>query len=232
MISNLLIQIIHYSKLVDRKEFIDNLFEKENLDISYILDFDRENINIALSNYSYKKDKSQFLGKIESLWKIFDEEYRVLSDAELSCYFKHLKSLDNIAKSNKEFGLILEDDVINIGAIKNNLKKIIKKFGKKDWDVVFLGRGSGKDFIKSKSKKDIFNPRYLKPSHPASNCAEAYIIKNKSAKKLYEAMKEFNLPYDWEMAYKMYKLDFKVRWYYPPLFKQGSQEKKYKSELR
>ena len=153
MISNLLIQIIHYSKLVDRKEFIDNLFEKESLDISYILDFDRENIDIALSKYSYIKNESQFLAKIKTLWKIFDEEYRVLSDAELSCYFKHLKSLNNISNSNKEFGLILEDDVINIGPIKNNLKKIIKKFGKKDWDVIFLGRGSGNEFINQNQKK-------------------------------------------------------------------------------
>ena len=139
---------------------------------------------------------------------------------------------DYISHSDKEYGLILEDDVINLKPIKKNLNSVIKKFSKTDWDIVFLGRGSGKDFIKSKTKKDFFNLKYLKPSHPASNCAEAYVIKKESAGLLYEAMKKFTLPYDWEMAYKMYELDFKVRWFYPPIFKQGSQDKTYKSELR
>tara|TARA_X000000368_G_scaffold167560_1_gene132253 strand:+ start:519 stop:1217 length:699 start_codon:yes stop_codon:yes gene_type:complete len=232
LISNLLIQIVHYSKLSDRKEFIDKLFKNENLEINYILDYDREVLNTAPEEYKYIKNKDQFLGKITELWKIYDEKYRVLSDAELSCYFKHLMSLNNISNSDKEYGLILEDDVINLKPIKKNLNSIISKFSKTDWDIVFLGKGSGKDFIKSKTKKDFFNLRYLKPSHPASNCAEAYIIKKKSAGLLYKAMKEFNLPYDWEMAYKMYELDFKVRWFYPPVFKQGSQDKTYKSELR
>ena len=232
MISNLLIQIIHYSKLSDRKEFIDKLFKDENLEINYVLDYDREALNTAPVEYKYVKNEDQFLGKITKLWKIYDEKYRILSDAELSCYFKHLKSLNNIANSDKEYGLILEDDVINLKPIKKNLKSVIKKFSKTDWDIVFLGRGSGKDFIKSKTKKDFFNLKYLKPDHPASNCAEAYIIKNKSAGLLHEAMKEFTLPYDWEMAYKMYELDFKVRWFYPPIFKQGSQDNTYKSELR
>ena len=232
MISNLLIQVIHYSKLSDRKEFIDKLFRDEKLEINYVLDYDREVLNTAPEEYEYIKDENQFLGKITKLWKIYDEKYRVLSDAEISCYFKHLKSLHNISHSDKEYGLILEDDVINLKPIKKNLNSIISKFSKTDWDIVFLGKGSGKDFIKSKTKKDFFNLRYLKPSHPASNCAEAYIIKKKSAGLLYKAMKEFNLPYDWEMAYKMYELDFKVRWFYPPVFKQGSQDKTYKSELR
>jgi|TARA_B100000214_G_scaffold82643_1_gene56159 GR25 family glycosyltransferase involved in LPS biosynthesis len=232
LISNLLIQIIHYSKLSDRKEFIDKLFKDENLEIDYVLDYDKEALNTAPEEYNYVKNEDQFLGKIIKLWKIYDEKYRILSDAELSCYFKHLKSLYNIANSDKEYGLILEDDVINLKPIKNNLHSVINKFSKTDWDIVFLGRGAGKDFIKSKSKKDLFNLKYLKPTHPASNCAEAYIIKKKSAGLLYESMKEFTLPYDWEMAYKMFELDFKVRWYYPPLFKQGSQDNTYKSELR
>jgi len=141
LISNLLIQIIHYSKLSDRKEFIDKLFKDENLEIDYVLDYDKEALNTAPEEYNYVKNEDQFLGKITKLWKIYDEKYRILSDAELSCYFKHLKSLNNIANSDKEYGLILEDDVINLKPIKNNLQSVINKFSKSDWDIVFLGKG-------------------------------------------------------------------------------------------
>ena len=67
MISNLLIQIIHYSKLSDRKEFIDKLFSNESLEINYVLDFDREVLNTAPAEYEYIKDENQFLGKINKI---------------------------------------------------------------------------------------------------------------------------------------------------------------------
>tara|TARA_B100001559_G_scaffold306084_1_gene296980 strand:- start:2634 stop:3338 length:705 start_codon:yes stop_codon:yes gene_type:complete len=231
-LSKLLIQIVHYTKLSDRKLYIDKIFDIEGLEINYILDYDQETLKDSVTNYKYLKDKNSFLNKIAELWKLDDERYRILSDGEISCYFKHLQSLKNLYESEKPYGLILEDDILMLKPFKHKINKILKKFGQTDWDIIFLGLGAGKDFIRSNSKRDLLNLSYLKPFHPASNCAEAYLIKKDSAKLLYDEMKSFNLPYDWELAYKMYKLDFKVRWLYPPLFKQGSQDKTYKSSLR
>ena len=231
-LSKLLIQIVHYTKLSDRKLYIDKIFDIEGLEINYILDYDQETLKDSVTNYKYLKDKNSFLNKIAELWKLDDERYRILSDGEISCYFKHLQSLKNLYESEKPYGLILEDDILMLKPFKHKINKILKKFEKTDWDIIFLGLGSGKDFIKLNSKREVRNLNYLKPYHPASNCAEAYLIKKDSAKLLHEEMKSFNLPYDWELAYKMYKLNFKVRWFYPPLFKQGSQDKTYKSSLR
>lgn len=232
MISDLSIQIIHYSKLIERKLYLDSIFQKENLKVNYILDHDREDLITANSLYNYQKDQDNFLFKIKELWKIESEEFRILSDGELSCYFKHLEALKKISKSENNIGLILEDDVIPQKSIKNNLLKISKTFSKSNWDVVFLGLGSGKKFIKKNSRRDLFHFKYLIPQHPASNCAEAYMVKKDAAKILYTELSTFNLSYDWELAYKMYKRSFNVRWLFPPLFKQGSQDFTYKSELR
>ena len=127
MISDLSIHIIHYTKLIDRKKFLDSIFLKENLKVNYITDHDREDLNYANSLYNYQKDQDKFLFKIKELWKIDSEEFRILSDGELSCYFKHLEALKKISESENSIGLILEDDVI-----PQNIKptKFIEKFKK------------------------------------------------------------------------------------------------------
>ena len=232
MISDLSIHIIHYTKLIDRKKFLDLIFLKENLKVNYILDHDREDLNYANSLYNYQKDQDNFLFKIKELWKIDSEEFRILSDGELSCYFKHLEALKKISESENSIGLILEDDVIPQKSIKNNLLKISKRFSNSNWDVLFLGLGSGKKFIKKNSRRDLFNINYLMPQHPASNCAEAYMVKKDAAQILLNELSTFNLSYDWELAYKMYKRNLNVRWLFPPLFRQGSQDSTYRSELR
>ena len=53
------------------------------------------------------------------------------------------------------------------------------------------------------------------PQHPASNCAEAYMVKKDAAQILFNELSTFNLSYDWELAYKMYKRNFNVRWLFP-----------------
>ena len=72
----------------------------------------------------------------------------------------------------------------------------------------------------------------LNIDHPATNCAEAYFIKKEAASKIYKKIIPFNMAYDWELAYQIYRLDLKVKWFFPPIFMQGSIRGDYKSELR
>ena len=58
------------------------------------------------------------------------------------------------------------------------------------------------------------------------------MVKKDAAQILFNELSTFNLSYDWELAYKMYKRNLNVRWLFPPLFKQGSQDSTYRSELR
>jgi hypothetical protein len=109
------------------------------------------------------------------------------------------------------------------------LFKIIETF---QWDVIFIGNGIGRRFIFKKINYKILNPNPQIVNHPASNCADSYIIKKESAKLLLNNLQKFNLSYDWELAYQMYKLDFSVYWSTRPLFFQGSKTGDYKSELR
>ena len=96
----------------------------------------------------------------------------------------------------------------------------------------FLVKNKQKFFLKKIKKKFRFGFRTYEVNHPASNCAESYLIKSEVAKKIYNNILPFTLISDWELAYQFYKLDLNVKWLYPPIFFQGSKSGKYKSELR
>jgi hypothetical protein len=96
-----------------------------------------------------------------------------------------------------------------------------------------LGQGCGYDFISSKidNLKQISDNLFYVPP-PSTNCAEAYLIKKDTAKKIYESIIPFQLVSDWELAYQFYKLNMNVYWSLPSLFYQGSKSGDYNSTLR
>lgn len=224
--------IVHYSKLIERKLFLDYFLNDKFSKIEFITKYDQENLNLDLINKFYKEDSVVFNRKIFELWQSQNFEYRKLSVAEISCFLKHIEAIKSAANSESHYSLILEDDVLPFKNFNFRYKKIIKNLNKKDWDVAFVGKGIGLKFIYNKLGIRILSAKPQKVNHPASNCAEAYFIKKTAALKLLEKIITFNLSYDWELAYQMYKLNLNVLWATRPLFKQGSQTGKYKSSLR
>lgn len=165
--------------------------------------------------------------------KLWDKgtEYRSLNDAELSCTIKHIEALKKCAESTKEYSLIVEDDILPTRFYISKLKRLLRKHN--DWDVLFIGQGISKNFILKKiNKKFGFGSKIYKVNHPATNCAEAYLIKKEIAKKIYENILPFTLAIDWELAYQFSKLDLNIKWLYPSIFYQGSKSGKYSSTLR
>ena len=61
-----------------------------------------------------------------------------------------------ISNSSKDYGLVLEDDVVPVFAYKQKLKLLLRR--KNDWDVLFIGLGIGKKFIKNKLNKKLLIP--------------------------------------------------------------------------
>ena len=126
--------------------------------------------------------------------------------------------------------LIVEDDVLHNFRYKSSIKKILKNDD--DWDLLFIGEGIGREFIKNKVRKKSFRRKLYDVEHPATNCAEAYFIKKQAANTIYNNIIPFHLISDWELAYQISNLDLKVKWCLPSIFYQGSRSGKYKSELR
>lgn len=225
--------IIHYTKLKNRKEKLLSFLTKSNNQYEFIDVFDQECINNNDLNKYYLPDKKLFDDKISPLWDPNLHKFRHLNIAEISCTIKHIIAIEKVANQNDEYCLILEDDAI---PIENNFFDEIEKLigdAPDGWDSIFMGAGCGVDFMNEKLKKShLINGKFAKVPHPCTNCAEAYLIKKKSAKKVFESIVPFQLVSDWELAYQFYKLNMNVYWSIPPLFYQGSKSGEYESTLR
>jgi glycosyl transferase family 25 len=227
--------IIHYTKLIDRKKIMDLQLNSINQKFEYIEKFDKETLNEDLINKVYRKSKSHHDEKISALWDIKSNSFRKLMNSEISCALKHFEALNQINKQCSNHGLILEDDAIITNDFINNFNKCLKNTPE-DWDIIFLGTGCGDWFIEEKTRQEI--PIYennkikiFKMPHPATNCAEAYLIKKQAAKKIYESIIPFDLAGDWEIAYQIFKLNLNAYWWTPPLIHQGSKSGQYNSAL-
>ena len=231
MKNNLKIYIVHYTKLTERKIYLDNLLKDKNIEFEYINEFDQEELNQNNIGHYYKDDEDLFNTK-SKIWNKKANKYYVLSRPEISCSIKHIDALNKIAYSNKDFGLVLEDDAIPYkDDYLSQIEKILSKSIK--WDALFIGNGLGENFRNKKiGYKRFFPIKNIKVSHPATNCLEAYIIKKEIAKKIVDSILPFNLVIDWELAYQFYKLDLNIHWIKKPIFFQGTKENIYESTLR
>lgn len=229
--------IVHYSKLKDRKEFIDYQIS-QNLsryyfNYEYILPYDKESLSKEIIEEFYEKSVNTYKEKTKNLWEPRDCNYKELTDAEISCQLKHILAMKKASKCS-DISLIIEDDCCFQDNFFERLSDITSIANlPKDWDVIFLGSGCGDWFQKIKIKNSIkFSENLYRIKHPASNCTECYLVNPKSAKKIFDNWIPFHLSADFEMAYIFYKLDMDIYWAYPSLADQGSKNGMYRSELR
>ncbi len=206
------------------------MFKDKYFKLEYITEYDQEDLATTNLNDFYLDDEATYLKK-SKLWSQ-DNAYRRLNNAEISCTLKHFEAIKKSSESNHEVSLIIEDDVLIFSKFfKSKLKKVLRLDS--DWDLLFIGQGISKNFIlKNINKKGELKSKLYEVEHPATNCAESYLIKKNAAKKIFKNMLPFNMISDWELAFQIYDLDLKVKWLYPPIFYQGSKSGKYKSELR
>lgn len=220
------IYIAHYTPLKDRKNSLSAMMG-----------------NNGITNYEFvegepsEKFKSLFLEKenrefywakkIKNLNYNCDIKFRDLKKSEISLIYKHLDIYAKISKSDYEYALVLEDDVIFHENFLNKIDLIFNETNS-NFDLIFLGNGCG-----LRINPSIVNPLKLcyKKSHPASKCTDSYLISKKAAKIFLDNLRNICLPIDFELNYFMFKYDMVVYWAEPPIFEQGSQNGVFSSSL-
>lgn len=231
--NNLLkIYVIHYTKLIERKNSIEKLLSDTDIPYEFIEQFDKEDISKNDLDQYYLNNTEIYSKKVKLWGKSGKENYK-LNKAELSCSIKHLIALNKIQNENYKYNLIIEDDVIPKNAnFADDIKNIINK--KSNWDVLFIGEGMGESFRNNKIGYKRKFPLYktFKIQHPATNCLDSYIIKKDSIDKILNNLIPINMIIDWELAYQFYKMDLNIHWTKKVIFYQGSKNNIYSSTLR
>lgn len=228
------IYIVHYTKLQERKNNILSYINQFKTPYEFVEECDQEQLNMESLQGVYLPDQDKWNKKVSPLWDINDHSFRVLNMAEISCTVKHLLGVKKVATECQSVGLILEDDCMPLGEHFAGQVSALMQSVPSDWDVIFLGEGCGQQFIDSSIKNNSLSVHdgFCKAAHPASNCAEAYLLRANAARKIYKNCLPFQLVSDWELASSFHRLNLNIYWAVPSIFNQGSKNGTFESTLR
>jgi hypothetical protein len=223
--------ILHCKKLKERKENILNQMSKFNFtDYDFYEDYDASELSEDDIKHYYEPKMSN-ISKWESkviLWGLPALTYHspVLNLAEISLTIKFGKVFQALAKQNFEYCIIFEDDVILCDNFDVKFNEYMKQTPS-DWDAIYFGSCANLH-----PKNAVSNQiAYLK-NHPSSRGGDSTVFKKKTIVDLASSWFPFNLISDWELGAQHAFHEHKVYWWEPSLVVQGSENGKFKSELR
>lgn len=213
--------VIHYSKLVNRKTHILDIFQKHNITDYEFIEIDRDELN------SHNTD-------------IFEENFYNFYKAILLSHFYAYKQISE----KYENGLIFEDDVILSENFTDKLNQYIFQLPE-DYDMLFIGDGCNLHIEEYKLIPNQFvYEKCLNPTSwggdGATRCVDSYLVNKKCAIKLCNYINnltnKINLPIDWWLNVASRDNDFKVYWGEPTIVTQGTQngelfDKSYETDI-
>ena len=199
--------VVHYDKLVKRKENMINQLNKFNYEYEFISNYGQDKLTL--------NDKKKF---------------RNLTNGEISVSLHHIECFKKIAESPKDYALILEDDAI-LHPKFNSILEFYKKQLPENWDMLFIGDGCNMHIDKNLliTEKNIYENK-------TTRCLDSYLISKKCCKTILEKLNLPNytilVPVDHWLNCVILKNNFNVFWAEPTIATQGSEKGAYKSSLR
>jgi GR25 family glycosyltransferase involved in LPS biosynthesis len=229
--------IVHWKKLIDRKEYLEKEFG--NYNINWLDFYDRDTLTEEDINNVYDDSIETWNNRVVGLYND-PPTYRNLSKPEICNSMSHIYAFKNMLINDIEYALVLEDDV----RLKKDFFNLFDHYFNltpSDFDIIFFGSAFSVNILDSvgcendkppiKTQNGVYV--YEKLRNPKTRCVDAYILSNSTAEKLNSIIDEkISLPYDFDLAYFIKKLDLKVYWWEPGLVYQGSQTGEYRSSLR
>jgi GR25 family glycosyltransferase involved in LPS biosynthesis len=202
--------VIHYDKLVERKENILKQLNDKKLEAEFVSNKGKDKLLL--------EEKERFIN---------------ISESEISTFLHHLECYKQIIEQNHEFGLILEDDAIFCHKFYLKLQKYIYDLPK-DWDILYIGEG---EISVPNSIIKRFNGLvniFRKPNH-GFKYTDFYLIRNSACKKFVEKFNnepgKINLPVDHYLHSFINEYELKAFIGEPKLLSQGSINKTFNSSI-
>ena len=205
--------IVHYTKLTDRKEFMEKqLVESrlsEHLKLEWVTQFDRENITKedVLEHYTFNP-------QIMS---------RPLSMGEIANHLAHGYIIEKIANSDRP-ALILEDDIILKPNFVENLNRCLMA-APDDWEILTIGGdyidGSGKY---DENSKDVEGEIIMEVPDRICTTVSCYVMRPSVAKRIvdHRLFYRFSAPIDENLVHILPEIQPRIYWAYPFIAHEGS----------
>ena len=189
MLKNLEIYVINLDRSKDRLDNMKTKLKKLNLNFTRQAAVDGKKTTFTSQEVNEKK------------YSLCHGKY--ITPTEVACYMSHYNTLKNFYEnSDKDFALILEDDMEFVSDFKEILEKLLSE---PCWDIVKLNGGHGGGSIKYKQIMPNYN-LVLNLFHQSKS--GAYLVNKKAAKAYVEKMLPMFVPFDHELVkYWKYKLN-------------------------
>lgn len=243
--------IIHFSKLKERRGFLETSQTIKALNPEFITEKDIEGkINgeppigkignqvktiqhILLMNLcEIGKINLQRLTKREKECIFFNfkrDAINAYSQKNYELSLQHYRAYEHFLNTNDRHALILEDDSLPIYTNPSNtirtIGKMIEKLENDNAFFLDISDSLGLQGAKNQYSKDIID----KVENGRTRCSSSYIINRKLAEELIRKKNEIALPIDWHLSYVMKSEALKTYWSTIILFIQGSENYIYKS---
>jgi len=204
--------IIHYKKMTNRKQFLDEWFQQNNIVPTWVLEGQREDITEDILTKYYREGNC---GK--------------LNFGEIGCMLGHISAMQKIVESDSNYGLIFEDDVYLTKTFQKDFDELFSNCPS-DFDVVSLGSCCGIVHPNATS-----NPSFHKVEPPRGRCGYAQLISKRACE---IALRE-SIPFSWPPDWQIYNISsnnsyhpFVTYWVEPPIAFEGSKNGTYTSSIR
>jgi GR25 family glycosyltransferase involved in LPS biosynthesis len=191
----------HYTKLNERKNYIQKHIHTYNLELEWIEKFDKEDIDFESLEQNYPK--------ILHNMQMFN---RKLTKPEISLCLKHLHVFSEVISKGYDNVVVFEDDIILCDDFLNKLDLYTQQLPV-DYDILWIGTCCNlhAQFVEGNN---------IYPAN-SSRCTHAYLISNSGCKKMSSLIHHLNHPIDWYFNFVISNLNLKNFWAEPDLVKQN-----------
>ncbi len=207
--------VVHHSPLVDRKNRLEKIFKKLDLDVEWVekylpdeIDYDKEvgrpviekgtEFAIQQNKYTYHKN----VGKKVTI-------------SELSLILKHKYCLLKQIENNYENIIIFEDDInLDINSIKylnDNMDEFQDGVNKYELDILMLGTAFNFKPVNNTGVYIHYNKNQL------TRCAHAIAFNIKSTQIILNGIFPMNLPWDFKLNELIILNNLNIAWSEPGL---------------
>ena len=191
------IYVIHYPRLVERKDYIVKKFNELNItNYSFYEEFSRDTTSEETMNSYYKYTKYN------------------LNSAQKCITIAHIELYKDIVNKGYRRCLILEDDAI----LGDDFAERLRQYNEclpYDFDIGSLNDGCG--FHASNIRRTSF----WYPATSTRTCC-AYIISDDCCNKLLTTIIPFSAPIDHELNLQIQKHNLRMYWAEPTIVRDGS----------
>jgi GR25 family glycosyltransferase involved in LPS biosynthesis len=197
------IYICHYTKLIDRKLFIENQLNAFGINnYEFISSYDPELLDkkLIIQKYPYIFDKTK-------------KDNRYLRISEISLALKHCHAIEKSCIQNYDSVLILEDDAILSDNFISSYNDYLKQLPD-DWDLFWVGSCCNLHIPEIKSNQNIYQTN-------KSRCTHCYSISKKGLGILNNIIYNIDEAIDWYYNDIINRYNLNTYWAEPSICKQN-----------